>query len=312
MDYHAVYHCWSEHDEQEPYKNVRTPVVLSIATLRATSQIPITVLDMTERETDWDHFPDTLNFKVIRKQFSLTSDANHVKGYKHLSRIFDVHDWALENNIKSTVVYCDSDVFFLKDPFPLQAQNSHFCWDGWNTGFFYFNPEGLYYKSFYELFCKYTKEAIYSEVLRQEMKGFVGYDDWYGVWDEMVLGYMKNKHPEVFDLTPIAEHVTCRTLSQIDPVKAKIFHGNGSMVPNPITGGDHARGLLCLMIKEFYQKICKSLKENHLLEIFGAETLRYFKDKQFSLIDNAYYLEWIKNDKGLYELLRFSQNFHLI
>ena len=308
----AVYHCWSEEGEPAPYQNVRTPVVLSIATLRATSNMPVVVLDMTDEETDWSYLPDRLNFSVARGDFALKEYAGQVKGYKHLSRIFDIHKWATINACDKKIIYCDSDVFFVKDPIPLKGQISKFCWDGWNTGFFYYKQNSEIYNRFYELFDQHTKEAILSEGVRNEMKKFVGYDDWYGVWDEMILGYMKQKYTDIFDIIPTQEHATCRKLTQTQHHEIKIFHGNGTKIPHPITGGDHARGLLCLLITEFYDRASKCLDSNDFKTIFGIETLNYFKEKNFSLLENADYLEWIKDHKGMYELLNFNHNFKII
>lgn len=307
-----IYHCWSEPNEPAPFQNVRTPIVLSIATLRATTNAPIVVLDMTGQDTDWGHFPEKLNFSIERKQFALEKYSALVKGYKHLSRIFDIHEWATINAQNKTIIYCDSDIFFAKDPFPLNGKTSKFCWDGWNTGFFYFQQSSNYYNQFYNLFEQYTKEAIDSEGARKQMKQFVGYDDWYGVWDEMVLGYMKEKHPDVFDIIPANEHATCRKLNHMNPHETKIFHGNGTKVPHPITGNDHARGLLCLVITEFYNRVSQCLNNNDLEIIFGTETLGHFKNKKFSLFENTDYLEWIKDEKGMYELLNFNGNFKII
>jgi hypothetical protein len=311
-DFVAVYHCWSEPHEPSSYKNARTPVVASIATLRATSDIPIVVLDMTGEETDWGRFPAKLNFQIERRSFYLSQYKELVTGYKHLSRIFDIEKWSSENAKEKTIIYCDSDIFFFKNPFPLAVATDKFCWDGWNTGFFYFKQNDVTYKKFYSLFEKYTLEAIFAESVRQDMKKFVGYDDWYGVWDEMVLGYMKNQHPDVFNTIPNTEHVTCRSISQIKISEAKVFHGNGTFVPHPIQNLNHARGLLCLAIEEFYQQICQYLNQEDLKEIYGQNTLEYFQEKRFNLSDAVDYLEWMKNDKGLYEILKFSQNLKVI
>jgi len=291
----AIYHCWSLDHEPDPYKNLRTSVVPSIATLRSVSDVDIVVLDCSpNRPHRWGYLQEKLNFQVVKTNFFLEQYSSLVKGYKHLSRIFDIHNWCENQNYVGDVIYVDSDVFFFKNPLPLEKTRDRFCYDGWNTGYFYFDPNEKDYKNFFELFKKYTIEAIQSKDTRESMKKYIGYDDWYEVWDEMVLGYMKNKHPELFNLISPNEHSTSRTLGQCGTDKVKVFHGNGSYVPSPTGEETHSRGLLCLMVQEFYENITKILSKQDLVAIFDEKNFDYFENKRFSLLDNVDYLEWIK------------------
>ena len=309
----AIYHCWSLDHEPDPYKNLRTSVVPSIATLRSVSDIDIVVLDCSpERTHQWGYLQEKLNFQVVKTNFYLEQYSNSVKGYKHLSRIFDIHNWCKNQNYVGDMIYVDSDVFFFKNPLPLEKTRDRFCYDGWNTGYFYFNPNEEKYQQFFDLFKKYTIDAIQSKETRQSMKKYIGYDDWYEVWDEMVLGYMKNKHPDLFNLICSEEHTTSRNICQAKTDRVKVFHGNGSYVPSPTCDETHSRGLLCLMVQEFYENITKILSKQDLVAIFGGKNLSYFENKRFSLLDNVDYLEWIKNEKGHYELMKFTNGLHVI
>lgn len=295
----VVYHWWSFPEEPPVYSNLRTPILTSIATLRAVSDAEIYVLDCSEHKNEWGEFPKKLNFQVCQKKCSFANCQNLIDGWRHLSRIPDIHHWSSQKFFNQNIVYVDSDVFFFKNPFPLSCNTDKFCWDGWNTGYFYFNTESDHYKKFYELFESYCKSAIHSEEIRNLIKNYAGYDAWYGVWDEMILEFMKSQHPNLFNFIPIDEHTTSRNLiSSTDP---KIFHANGSMMENPLTGEKHARGLLGLMISEFYEKLEKILSPEELNLMYG-KYLNYFQEKRFSLLENACFLEMNKDEQGHFHM----------
>jgi len=278
----AVYHWWSYPTEPPPYANLRTPIIMSIATLRAVSDIPITVLDLSEHDVDWGDFPAKLGFEVRLFQPTLGAYDQKIKGWRHLSRIFDLNKLEFE-----TIMYVDSDVFFLKNPEPLAKSPYKFCVDGWNTGFFYYNPSKN--REFIDIFESYTKASIFSEDVRRLMKQYVNYDAWYGVWDEMIITYMIKHHPELFNLIPTHEHVTIRNLKFIDPNDMKLFHCNGTMMHNEFRtkGGQqaHSRGLICLLVREFYEKIQRTIED--LSKCFSPDELKYYLPQQFSIIDSA-------------------------
>jgi hypothetical protein len=102
----AVYHFWSHPNEPAPYKNLRTPIILSIASLRAVSKMPITVLDITERNVDWGDFPSILNFKVVSQEPQLKKYKDTVHGWQYLSRIYDINHWMKTCQCKSCPIKC--------------------------------------------------------------------------------------------------------------------------------------------------------------------------------------------------------------
>jgi hypothetical protein len=292
----AVYHWWSLPNEPPVYKNLRTPIIGSIASLRSVSDVSIVVLDISDVDTDWGHFPEKLKFEVIKYEPILRRYSHLLDGWRHLSRIPDLHKWA-----QSDVMYVDSDVFFFRDPFPLACSTEKFCWDGWNTGFFYFNPKAEMYQRFYSIFECHCLSAIHSENIRKLMKPHVGYDSWYGVWDEMLLAFIKNEHNELFNYLPVEEHTTARILKDCD--NPKVFHANGSMVTNPLTQEKHARGLIPLIMEEFYQNIKEVLSVEDLRAMYG-ECFNYFEKQRVHLLQNTNHLDWCKDTDGLYLLNR--------
>ncbi len=293
MNCMVVYHWWAEPDDPPVWANHRSPIILSIATLRACNpDIPIVVLDASasgktpHNYSDWGDWRQKLNFKVCRIQPSMMWAAERINGWKHLSRIDDVFQFADHYESDNTIIYCDSDVFWLKNPLPLNHDSANFCFDGWNTGFFYFNRHHA--TSFRHIFSAYTTAAIYSEELRFVIGKNINYDNWYGVWDEQIITYMKSLHPELFSIIAKEEHFAMRDMGKADLDKVKMFHCNGTMVANPVTEypglKQHSRGLTCLIFEEFYDKLLGVLSEEDLNTIFtNAERSKF--SKRFKLQD---------------------------
>jgi len=300
----AVYHWWSLPNEPPVYENLRTPIIASIASLRAVSDVPIVVLDLSDFNVDWGYFPQKLNFEVIKHKPKLTPYQNLVEGWRHLSRIPDLYAWA-----QNDVLYVDSDIFFFQDPFPLSCVTDKFCWDGWNTGFFYFNPNAKLCQEFYEIFDSYCMSAIHSQEIRKLMKSYLQYDSWYGVWDEMILSFFKFEHSHLFNYIPLQEHTTARVLAQCP--KPKVFHANGSLVSNPLTHEVNARGLLPIMISEFFNNVIKVLSTSDLMKMYG-QLLTHFENQKISLLENANKLEGCKDQNGHYHLNFLFKNIKMI
>lgn len=298
----VLYHFWAHPEEPEVYRNVRTPVIMSIATLRAVSDIPIVVLDSSPQEQNWGHYPEKLNFRIERIQCSLEMYKNQIPGWRHLSRIFDVHKW----KGPSKIIYVDTDVFFFQNPFPLTGNFEYFCWNGWNSGFFYYDRTTYENKKFYQLFENYTLSAMRSSELLTEMKKNIGYDAWYMIWDEMILQYMKKKHPDLFDIIPREEHLTAELLPHAKFDEAKIFHANGSLYKDPVTDKEHVRGLFCLLFEEFYQLISNILSDNELKDIFGEQRMEFFNKNRISLFRMTPFLKKVKQPDGHYRLDQLS------
>lgn len=278
----AVYHWWDEPGDSPPYANLRIPTIISIATLRAANpNIPILVLDLNERETHWGGFTDKLWFSVRKIQPCLKKHKDRIRGWKHLSRFSDVH----REIRQGTILYVDSDVFWLQDPLPLEKSPDKFCFDGWNTGFYYYDRTAPFTEDFFEIFEAYTRGAIYSDDVRKVMKKYVGYDSWHGVWDEMMSSYMAHQHPELFNIIPVNEHTAARNLHLAS--NPKMFHCNGTMVSNevPKTPNEqiHCRGLLGLLVMEIYEKLRKVLDQQDIDQIYSLQEQRRYMPQQFPL-----------------------------
>jgi hypothetical protein len=290
MNTHAVYHWWGFDGEPPVWANLRTPVVLSIATLRAVSDIPIIVLDISDTPTDWGDLPDRLGFRVRHVEPALRAYQDCVRGWRHLSRLFDMRchlpGIIPEGDI---ALYVDSDVFWFRDPLPLDRDPGRMCMDGWNTGLFYYRTGAA--GRFWDLFEPYAKAAIHSEDVRSLFKRHVSYDSWYGVWDEMIVGYMREKHPDAFNFIDNNEHATARNIGSANLATVKMFHCNGTVVHNQFhrPGGqhDHSRGLMCLLAKEFYEGAASVLGDEGLRAAFTREEMDFYLPKQVPLLAKA-------------------------
>lgn len=295
----VAYHWWSFPEEPPVYQNLRAPILISIATLRSVSDVPIFVLDGSEHIIDWGYFPDKLKFKIIKTPLYFQPYKSYFEGWRHLSRIPDIHNWSVSLQHDCDIIYVDSDVFFFQDPIPAICNTNKFCWDGWNTGYFYFNQTADLYQDFYKKFNLFCHAAIYSQEIRGLVEKYVGYDTWYGVCDEMILGLMKNENPNLFNYISNKENVTVRSLKSIsNPI---MLHANGLMVENPLTGEKHARGLLGVLITEFYNNLKNVLNEDDLSLIYG-KMLNFGKKNQFSILENIQNLEKTKDNLGHYHV----------
>lgn len=300
----AFYHWWSHPDEPDPFANLRTPILLSIATLRSVSDMPIIVLDLSERSNNWSHFPEKLNFQIHRIKASLKGYHDLIAGWQFLSRIHDLKEWHQRlHPERPTVMYVDSDVFWFKDPEPLACDTDGFCFDGYNTGLFYYSPQSHSNQLFHDRFETYVKAAIFSPSIRQSFVECIGYDSWYGVWDEMILSFMLTQHKDLFRIIPREEHLAARNDLPKDTSRIKMLHCNGMMVSDPLGETNHCRGLTCLVVKEFYDNIRKVFNQSDLDLIFTKQQQEFGERYRVSLFENWGNLQKTKDSQGHFHLM---------
>jgi hypothetical protein len=230
---------------------------------------------------DWRDYPTKLNFQVIPTVPRLINH-QHRPGWKNLSRLFDL---PVDDNV---IVYCDSDVFWLQNPFPLLGDLSKFNFNQMNSGFFYYQPSQT--ATFLEIFKSFALTAMYDDNFRYLSRQFVDYNEWYYVLDETILSYMFNKHRDLFNIIPDHEHTTARNLANVSQIK--MFHCNGLMVSNPLAvlegEKEHCRGLCGLLFKEVYDNLRLALSENDLIQMFTPEIYEHYLPKQQSLMDLSF------------------------
>lgn len=267
-----VYHWWGYPGDAPPISNLRSPILASIGTLRGVnSTVPVYVIDVSgkgEWEQDWEDFPEKLDFNVIQHPPYLEGGYKQREGYRNLSRLFDIARMSVTEEI---LIYVDSDVFFLKNPLPLQQSPSKFCFNSNNSGFYYFDKTEDDFKAFLSMFEAYVITALNDESFRCITKQF-GHSDDYFVLDETMMYYMYVKHRHLFNIVTPVEHFTTRCYEfqkEYDPYElyeVRMFHGNGTMVNNPyakIEGEEkYSRGLMCLGIAELFQNLQQGLGDD--------------------------------------------------
>ena len=301
-----VYHWWSESSDRPPHLNLRSPLIHSIATLRGVNkELPVIVLDGSAEKIDYAGWDKRLNFLVIPISFHLAGYKDKA-GWRNLSRLFDI--WRYVNN-NCTVIYSDLDVFWLKDPLPLVQDPSKFCFNKFNSGFFYYDRTAKDVHKFFNLFEAYTITSLNDDNFRVITRSYTDYNEWYYVLDETILTYMYVKMPELFNAIDIYEHLTpssdCNDILNADTDRLKMLHCHGMSVENHLEQEEwrrkYNRGLAPLLIKELYENMCISIGERGIEELYGTELVQFPK---VSLKKKGFVKRLLasKKDGGLYNL----------
>ena len=288
----VVYHWWGFGS----CISKSVPVILSIATLRSVNpKIEIKVVDISDKQNDdWLYFQNKLNFEVVKINGKFR-DSNH-KFWRLFSRIPDVYN----NNKQGTTIYCDSDVFWLRDPLPLYKNPNKFCFNIWNAGFFYYNKTEEVEKIFSiyeryilatmkdEKFCETIKYVINKNLKEEKVKSITE------IYDETVLYYLYLTHRELFNVINTEEHCNINTIYQTN--NPKMFHCNGFKLFNNVTKEKRCPAICCIMFEELYKNMCDTIGQNEIDMFFNKEELDYY----------------IKKQTPLKELNNFNKNYNLI
>jgi hypothetical protein len=299
----VVYHWWAEDYDAQPAENLRTPLIHSIASLRAVDKtIPVYVLDGSKKPLNWHYWSSSLRFKLIPITFSYEEKYADKPGYKNLSRIEDI--WKCELP-EEKIIYSDADVFWIKSPRPTTFDGQRFTFNKYNSGFFYYDKTSPLVKDFHELWHAYIITALNDENFRILSRQYTDYREWYFVLDETVLTYMAYKLPRFFDIVDTNEHCTLGMAAQQmpSPDKIKMFHTHGVLVKDVFTHSEHARGLTPLLIKECWDSL-QGLGEEKVKQLYRPQYLEKYLPYQRSLFDPEFekVLRESKNEKGLCRL----------
>ena len=310
MTFALIYHWWSEPNELPPSQNIRTPILCSIATFRAVNpKTPIYVLDGSDDVVDWGGLDHALNFKVIRHTPGLHRYSNK-PGWKNLSRLFDLQTLAKEIP-EPVLAYTDADVFWLRPITPFNHDPHKFCFNRYNSGFFYFDKNSPTIARFFEVFNAFAITALNDENFRIITRQYTDYREWYYVLDETILTYMAYKLPDLFNILGIEEHLTvsteCEAILCANLETIKMLHLHGVKVSNRFSkhNPDHNRGLACIVIKELYDNLRQTLDDKTIRLLYGDDVLNYYLPFQVSVLDRAFLERLLKtkNDNGHYDLM---------
>lgn len=311
MNTAVAYHWWSLESDSPPHQNIRVPIIGSIATLRAVDKtIPIYVLDCSDHDVDWHGYDKFLNFKIIKTQFFL-KDYRHRNGWQNLSRIFDLRRTEIPEKI---LLYSDSDVFWIKSPLPLEKSPNKFCFNGTNSGLFYFDKTSPDVAQFFNLFEAFTITALNDESFRIITRQYTGQIPFF-VIDEQVLTYMHVKMRELFNTLDIPEHFTLYNVTQhTDLSKLKNLHLHAVIVENPLEVIDWKkrwnRGATLIFIQELYDLMNSILSETQVQSMFDHQLMEFAKIHRTSFVDLEFQNRFLKSkdQDGHYHLLNALKN----
>lgn len=282
----AVIYYWWDNYEDCPHNNLRVPIILSIATLRAHNpSIPIYVMDCSEKQLNWRNFENSLNFQVTPWTMNLPE-------HNFMSRMIDIQAF-VKQIPEDEIIYCDSDVFWLRNPLPFFESPDFFCSNRHNNGFFYFDKTSPACCQFFELFKSYSMlilndEKFKKEILSQDVNKFTT------SLDEVISNRIFEIKPKIVKQIQMSEHGFIRDIAhdKIDVKDIKMIHCNGLLVENKFNkinaNQKHARGLVCLIFKELYQAITNVLSESEIESIFTRDELNYYIPLQFEILNDKF------------------------
>lgn len=278
-----IYYYW---DNWSPhaYKNIRVPIILSIATLRAyNNYTPIYVLDCSNKLSMWRDLPQRLGFEVLHWKRSYPSYSKPWTEF--LARMKDVNQFSHQISA-SEIIYCDSDVFWLKDPLPFNESPDLFCCEKFNNGFYYFDKTSPACQNFFELFNSYALIALNDKRIHK----FLKHASQTIALDEVITSQIFEIKPHLVNKLKPEEHglISHFIKQRVNKEKLKMFHCNGLMVKNKFYKQDanqeHSRGLCCLIFKEFYEAVQKTLSQEDFELLFTPDEIRHYLPKQLKLL----------------------------
>ena len=215
-----IYHFYNSSTCSDVELHKEAPIIYSIATLRAVNPfVKIYVLDRTPGLTIWGPWPSVLNFEVIVTEgyFDKIHHASNFKSgddYRYIAeKVFDIAEF-VEKIPESHIIYCDTDIFWLKNPLPL-LQWDKFCFSKYlnlipgqpefNSGFYYFDKNNRDQVCFFCLWQHYLLKGLIDRFFEDTIKKEAVYSC---VSDESSLIYTAIHAPKhLFDTTLIVRNV---------------------------------------------------------------------------------------------------------
>lgn len=269
--YNIIYYYYSLKKNNIAYEDLANPIIFSIATFRKwDKKSKIFILDASPFKNEWGNYPEILNFEVVKNPISLkekqkinetTSVGNSVKHYL-LSKPKQVYN-LVKNKIKEKecVVVVDADIFFLKNPFPLECKyKENFCIHAKNTGYYYFlkNKKNIkILKKWYEI----CEEAIENKNLQKEI---IEITNKKFIQEEVVWEYFLKKYSSIKNIKNYSEYENFwfnyiyqekHDLSKIKNIHLCIHFDNEKLCRQN-------KGLFCIYIKELKHYLKEVLNKN--------------------------------------------------
>ena len=264
----AIIYIYRNWFHQTPtYKHLEIPIIPSIASFRAfDNTTPIYVIDTSEGDNEWLHYPEKLSFQVIKKQHAfrhVDKVADEVKDMKVfwslLSKPLDIYD--LVSTLDHEVyVVADADVFFVQPLFPLlEDPNKHFVC-GTNTGMFYFHKNKPATAQVFETWSSLCALSMLHPRIRRKVRQ----PHHPTVQEECVYCYMLACHSERLHLKPIPIYENF-----IGPYDKTFNHGMIKVLHMAGYFGRPRRGMVGICIKEIRCNIEQVLTKQEMEQVFG-------------------------------------------
>lgn len=265
-----LYHWWNDR-KMNVWEDWQNPILVSIASFRAFDQeTPIYVLDVSNVDRQWMDYPHKLNFKRIQTSSRIPLLKTHQifnQSFKICSRQFDI-DWLSSRIPEDVLVSVESDLFW-QGGLELPEEIDRFHFNFYNSGFYLYNKKAPLTKQFLEVWRHHIILGMCNPKIREEIMAKY---DWPHYQDEACMVYIvktfggmagpiDDRHNVLFNpfhkySEPGTDHVAYK--------EALTLHFIQAMHPKN-------RGLLPLMVKEFYDIIKRVLSPEQLYDIYGAE-----------------------------------------
>lgn len=279
----VIYYYWSNSGEPV-WTDHRNPILLSIATLRKFERsLPVYVIDASNNHIDWGDYWLRLGIDIRRRDHPLRHiepKINAPEGVTIQTRLMakSTAVYELAQNVSAnTIIFCDSDVFWVKSPFPLGGNFSEkFCARS-NTGVFYFDrgsPNSHKVMNTWNAFCSHACiNTRFANTVSKAMKQQV-------LNDEVILNFVQKNNAGMFQEIPIYENFPFIHLSkpEYDVRKAKNIHVHNTNFKAYYPKKSYA----CLCVKELRDIVTEMLGEDQMLKIFGDD---YHNVVSFSMYD---------------------------
>ena len=263
-----VYHWWNDRN-MHVWEDWQNPILVSIASLRAHDpDVPVYVLDVSDGERNWLDYPHKLNFKYIRtgsKIPLLRSHEIYGSSYKICSRQFDI-EWLAGRIPEDLIVSVESD-FFWQGKLEPPDDVDRFHFNFYNSGFYFYNKKAELAKQFLAVWKHYILLGMANPRVRADVMSKY---EWQHFQDEACMVYI------VKSFGGIAAPIDDRHNVLYNPEKDYAENYKDALTLHLIQAFfPKNRGLVPLMVKEFYEVIRSVLAPQELYDIYGPSYEHY-------------------------------------
>jgi hypothetical protein len=267
---HVIYYYFSDKC-QKVSKDFKNPVIQSIASLRNWNKdVKISVLDVSECEVDWELYHHHFNFYVHKLTHPLKNLENTLVSVdgasifsKRLSRPIALYEYASYVN-EDLIISCDSNLFWLKDPFPLGADHFSKLCATYNSGLWYYNKRVTKCHDFMHTWNSLCSFVMTNYLMCDRVHKTIGRNS---IDESCCLNFVQYRFPELYSLLPLEENCSfAHVLNEnVNVHKLKGLHISSSSLK--YCGNEKA--LACVYIKELREIMERMFGLDDMRSIFG-------------------------------------------